>query len=148
MRYLLDTSIVSALMRETDGALAGRIRELGESSVYTSVVVAGELRYGARRKGSERLSREVEAILSLIAAEPLQEEADRAYAVIRAALEASGRTIGPNDLWIAAHALADEATLVTDNDREFGRVPGLKVENWLRPRTTGGVETESGRDDG
>ena len=132
MAYLLDTSIVSDLVREPSGRIATRIREVGELRVSTSIIVAAELRYGAARRGSDRLTRQVEAVLGAMTVLPFDEPADFAYGDLRAELEAAGTPIGGNDLLIAAHALALGLTVVTANDREFARVPDLPVENWLR----------------
>lgn len=132
MRYLLDTNILSDLVRNPQGRVFDRIVEVGEAQVCTSVVVAAELRYGAARKGSPRLTAQLEAILAALPVLPLEPPADEAYGRLRADLEAAGQPIGGNDLLIAAHALAAGLTVVTDNAREFGRVAGLAVENWLR----------------
>jgi tRNA(fMet)-specific endonuclease VapC len=129
--YLLDTNILSDLVRHPQGMIASRIGREGESSVCTSIVVAGELRFGACKRGSDRLTAQVEAILSAIEILPLEEPADQHYGEIRALLESRGEMIGPNDLLIAAHALALDCAVVTANYREFSCVPGLKVENWL-----------------
>ena len=107
------------------------IEQVGERSVCTSIVVAAELRYGAARLGSARLTRQLESILSALEVLPLESPADRRYAELRCQLEKRGMPIGPNDLLIAAHALAGDCTLVSANEREFSRVPGLKVVNWL-----------------
>lgn len=133
MRYLLDTNILSALVRSPRGPVAEQIRRVGETRVYTSVIVAAELRYGAARKGSERLSRQVEAVLGSIPIEPWREPFDRTYAEQRLELERAGTPIGANDGLIGAQALADGSVLVTDNTREFERITGLTIENWLRP---------------
>jgi tRNA(fMet)-specific endonuclease VapC len=130
-RFLLDSNILSHLVRRPQGQVAKCIEREGERSICTSIVVAAELRFGARKLGSERLSRQLEAILEAIEVLPLEEPADRHYAGIRWTLEQRGEPIGPNDLLIAAHALALESTLVTANVREFSRVPGLQVANWL-----------------
>lgn len=131
-RYLLDTNAISDLVRNPAGAIAQRVREHGEAQVCTSIIVAAELRYGAAKKGSERLTRQLEAVLDAIAILPFESPADEAYGLIRAELEAAGRPIGGNDLLIAAHALSLGLTVVTDNEREFGRIEELPVENWLR----------------
>lgn len=134
-RYLLDTNVLSELMKNPRGDVARRIGALasaGTSVLMTSVVVAGELRYGAAKKGSAALLQRVEELLESIDVLPLEGETDRHYGAVRAGLEAKGRLIGANDLWIAAHALALDAVLVTDNTSEFGRVENLRVENWLR----------------
>lgn len=132
MSYLLDTDIVSDLVRAPNGRVAERIREVGELRVATSIVVAAELRYGAARRGSERLTRQVETILGALTVLPLDEPVDEIYGDVRAELDAAGTPIGANDLLIAAQAIALDAVVVTGNAREFGRVPGLRIENWLR----------------
>lgn len=129
--YLLDTNILSDLIRNPDGIAARRLAEVGEDRVATSVIVAAELRYGVARKGSTRLTARVEALLSEIAVLPLEAPADAAYGEIRSALEAAGTPIGGNDMLIAAHALSLRRTMVTANTREFERVKGLIIENWL-----------------
>jgi tRNA(fMet)-specific endonuclease VapC len=98
--------------------------------VCICIVVAAELRYGAVRRGSQQLSAQVEAVIDGLA---LEAPADHVYGEIRATLERIGRLIGANDLLIAAQAVALSLTLFTDNEREFGRVAGLAIENWLRP---------------
>ena len=130
-RFLLDTNIVSHVVRYPQGAVADRIAVVGERHVCTSIVVAAELRYGATRRGSERLSRRIDAILSALAVLPLDEPSDRRYAELRTHLERRGTPIGPNDMLIAAQALASDLTLVSANVDEFRRVPELPVENWL-----------------
>jgi tRNA(fMet)-specific endonuclease VapC len=132
-RYLLDTNVLSDLVRHPRGVVAERMAAAGGSEACcTSVIVAGELRFGAIRRKSPRLTRSVEAVLGALRVLALDEGADHHYGVIRAALEAAGRPIGANDLWIAAHALAADLILVTDNASEFGRVDRLRRENWLR----------------
>jgi tRNA(fMet)-specific endonuclease VapC len=131
LRYLLDTNIVADLVRTPQGVVAARIAREGEDTVCTSIVVAGELRFGAAKRGSAPLAARVEAILAAMEIVPLEEPADRRYGELRWHLERSGTPIGPNDMLIAAHALALGLTLVTANVREFSRVSGLAVENWL-----------------
>ncbi len=132
MTYLLDTNILSDLVRNPSGRAAIRLAAIGETLVCTSVVVTAELHYGAVRRGSPRLTKQLAIVLSGIEVLPLDPPADLRYAELRAYLDRNGRIIGPNDLFIAAHALALGHTLVTDNEQEFARVPGLKTENWLR----------------
>ena len=133
MRYLLDTNILSALIRSPRGPVTEQIRRVGEARVYTSVIVEAELRYGAARKGSERLSRQVEVVLGSIPIEPWREPFGRIYAELRLGLDRAGTPIGANDLLIGAQALADGSVLVTDNTREFERLTDLTIENWVRP---------------
>lgn len=130
-RYLLDTNIVSDLIRQPQGKIARKIARIGEEAVCTSIIVACELRYGAARKGSARLSEQLEAVLAPLDILSFEADADRHYGTLRAHLERSGQIIGPHDLLIAAQALAIGLTLVTDNLNEFKRVPSLKVQNWL-----------------
>lgn len=133
-RYLLDTNILSDLVRNPQGTIFERIRQVGEENVCTSLVVAAELRYGAAKKGSVRLSAQVALILSAIEVISLEQPVDEQYAVARNQLELLGQPIGGNDLLIAAQALTLDYTVVTDNEREFRRVQGLQVENWLKDR--------------
>ena len=130
LRYLLDTNVVSELVRRPAGEVAQRVAALAPGSFAISIIVAAELRYGAVRRGSARLTRQLEAVLAAIKVLPLEEPADRLYGEIRAELERIGRPIGHNDLLIAAQARASGAILVTNNVGEFSRVPGLTVENW------------------
>ncbi len=132
MRYLLDTNIVSDLVRNPQGRVAQHIRKVGEARVCTSIIVAAELRYGAAKKASPRLTAQLEAVLGAVEVLPLEIPADAAYGELRARLEQIGRPIGANDLLIAAQALALDHTVVTDNEKEFARIEDLKVENWLR----------------
>jgi len=132
MAFLLDTNIVSDLVRHPRGRIADRIAEVGEQDICTSIIVAAELRYGAAKKGSTRLSAQLEAVLGIIEVLAFQSPADVTYARLRVRLESIGRPIGANDTLIAAHALALHHTLVTDNTDDFRRVPELAVENWLR----------------
>lgn len=132
MRYLLDTNMVSDLVRNPQGKVAEHIFKVGEHQVCTSIIVSAELRYGAAKKGSSRLSAQLEAVLGALEVLPLEKPADEAYGSLRTELERSGKPIGANDLLIAAQAVALACTVVTDNEKEFSRVKGLAVENWLR----------------
>jgi tRNA(fMet)-specific endonuclease VapC len=132
MRYLLDTNVVSDLIRNPQGRVAEHIRRVGEAQVCTSIIVAAELRYGAMKKGSPRLTAQLEAVLGGLDVLPFEAPADAAYGLTRTRLEQAGRPIGGNDLLIAAQAIALGYTIVTDNEGEFARVDGLPRENWLR----------------
>lgn len=132
MRYLLDTNIVSDLVRNPQGRATERIREVGEAQVCTSIIVAAELRYGAVKRGSPRLTAQLEAVLGALEVLPFEAPADAAYARLRARLDRTGQPIGGNDLLIAAQAVALGHTIVTDNEREFARIDDLPRENWLR----------------
>lgn len=131
-RFLLDTNIVSDLIRHPQGRAATKIAEVGEDAVATSIIVAAELRYGAAKKASARLAAQLDAVLNALEVIALEAPADASYGAARVAVEAAGTPIGANDLLIAAQALALDMIVVTDNEREFRRVDGLKVENWLR----------------
>lgn len=130
-RYMLDTNIISDLIRNPQGRAAKRIARAGEGNICTSIIVAAELRYGCAKRGSPRLLKAVEDLLGEIDVLPFEPDADSDYGDIRASLENAGTPIGGNDLLIAAHARATGATFVTANVIEFKRVRGLKVENWL-----------------
>jgi tRNA(fMet)-specific endonuclease VapC len=129
--YLLDTNIISDLIRNPSGNAARHIEKVEAKDIFTSIIVAAELRYGCAKKGSPKLSEKVGNLLSTIPVLPLETPVDTEYGRIRAELEATGQTIGMNDLLIAAQAYTLGVTLVTDNLREFSRIRGLKVENWL-----------------
>ena len=130
-RYLLDTNIISHLIKEPSGIIARKIATVGEARVCTSLVVACELRFGAAKKGSPKLTTQLESILSALEIMPLEEPLDQHYADIRLHLHLTGQPIGHNDLLIAAHARSLGLVMATNNTREFLRVPGLRVEDWL-----------------
>jgi len=129
-KYLLDTNIISELVRNPQGDIKDRIAAVGEDAICTSIIVTSELRFGVVKKGSKRLRRQLEAILSAIEIIPFEEPADQQYAVLRPDLEKAGTPIGPNDMLIAAQAISHGLTLITANLREFSHVQGLAVENW------------------
>jgi tRNA(fMet)-specific endonuclease VapC len=130
-RYMLDTNIISDLIKHPQGRTAKRIARVGEDNVCTSILVAAELRYGCAKSGSKRLLKAVEDLLGEINVLPFDVPADAEYGAIRSELETVGKPIGGNDLLIAAHAHATGATIVSANVDEFARIRGLKVENWL-----------------
>ena len=132
MRYLLDTNIVSDLIRNPQGHVTQHIREVGEARVCTSIIVAAELRYGATKKASPRLTAQLEAVLGALDVVPFEAPADTTYGLLRARLEKAGQPIGGNYLLIATQAVALGHTIVTNNEREFGRIENLPCENWLR----------------
>ena len=129
--YSLDTNILSDLVRHPQGAVAKKIAVVGENEICISIIVAAELRFGAAKRNSARLSNQVETILAAMLVVPVDVPTDREYAKLRQLLESSGNSIGPNDLLIAAQARANGQILVTNNVSEFTRVPSLQVENWL-----------------
>lgn len=130
---MLDTNIVSDLLRNPQGAVTQHIIRVGADAICLSIITAAELRYGCARKGSAKLLSQVEAILGSVSVLAFDAPADAAYGRIRAELEAAGTPIGPNDLLIASHAQSVGAAMVTANRSEFSRVQNLKVENWLTP---------------
>ena len=129
--YLLDTNIISDLIRNPQGKAAKRIARIGEDNICTSIIVAAELRYGCAKSGSNRLRKAVEDLLDEINVLPFDVPADAQYGGIRSELEAAGKPIGSNNLLIAAHAYATGATIVTANIDTFKRIRGLNAENWL-----------------
>lgn len=129
--WLLDTNTISAIFHDPFGPVANKLDSTDQGDLCTSIVVACELRFGAAKRGSTKLTAWVEAILNDLDVQPLGSDADRHYARLRADLERKGTPISGNDMLIAAHALALDATLVTANIREFARIEGLKLENWL-----------------
>jgi len=132
LRYLLDTNIVSDLMRNPRGRVFDRIAEVGEASICTSLIVAAELRSGATKKNSSRLTARLETVLGALEIINLEAPVDKLYAIIRSDLERMGQPMAGNDMLIAAHALAMDLTLITDNEAEFARISQLRIENWIR----------------
>lgn len=132
MRYLLDTNILSDLVRNPQGRVMRHIGKLGGRRVCTSIIVAAELRYGAAKKKSQRLAAQLEAILGALDVLPFEAPAHVAYGLLRSRLEAAGQMIGGNDLLIAAQAISLGYTIVTNNEREFARIADLPWENWLK----------------
>jgi tRNA(fMet)-specific endonuclease VapC len=128
---MLDTDIVSDIIRNPAGKSATRLRKVGDHGIAVSIITAAELRFGAVKSGSARLQQRLVALLQTLDVLPFEAPADVEYANLRHELERSGKPIGPNDLLIAAHARSLGTTVVTANTAEFGRVRGLKVENWL-----------------
>lgn len=131
-RYLLDTNILIYIRQRRPPSVLERFARLTPGDACLSTITYGELLYGVT-KSRERTRAEttLKALIELLPVLPLPVDAGAAYGDIRAALEAKGQKIGNNDLWIAAHARAEGLTLVTNNTREFDRVAGLKVENWV-----------------
>ena len=128
---MLDTNIISDLIRNPQGKAAKRVAKVGEDNICTSIIVAAELRYGCAKSGSKRLLEAVEDLLGEISVLPFDVPADAKYGEIRSDLEAAGKPIGGNDLLIAAHACAAGATIVTANTGELKHIRGLNIENWL-----------------
>ena len=132
LRYLLDTNICIYIAKNRPVAVLKRFQQLSIGEVAMSVITHGELCYGACRSlRREEAQKALAELATMIPVLPMSSQVGERYGEIRSQLEKSGRPIGNNDLWIAAHALTLEFTLVTNNAREFARVPGLKVENWI-----------------
>ena len=128
--YLIDTNIISDLVRQPNGSVARCLTALEKGAFGINVIVAAELRYGAERSDSRRLRRQLDTVLSAIRTVSMDEPVDQHYGKIRTALERKGLSIGMHDPLVAAHARALDATLVTNNTREFCRVADLKTEDW------------------
>lgn len=131
MSYLLDTDILSSLLRTPVGIVEKKIALVGLGNVRTSIIVASELRFGAYKRSSTKLEKQTEGLLQRLSIVPFESPADEYYGRLRSDLERRGKPIGANDMLIAAQALALGDTLVTNNVREFSRINALKVENWL-----------------
>ena len=129
--FLLDANIIAEVVRNPDGPAAHKFSS-DPTVCQTSIIVASEIRYGVARKPESKGAKRALALLGELAVIPFEAPADRHYGELRTRLEQAGTPIGANDMLIAAHALALDCVLVTGNEREFRRVPGLKVENWLR----------------
>ena len=130
MRRTLDTNICSYVLRRRPAFMVERVAGLNRGQLWLSAIVAAELRFGAAKLGSTEFSAAIEAWLGGFDVRPWPNEATHHYARIRAALERAGQPVGGMDLLIAAHAMAEDSVLVTNNTREFLRVPGLAVEEW------------------
>lgn len=130
-RYLLDTNIISALVKHPQGSVFQKLDAVFPATACTSIIVVAEIEFGLQKRVSKSLEQRVRTILSSIDILPFDQPAQRHYGEIRAHLQRSGQPIGSNDLLIAAHARALNLVLVTHNQREFTRVPGLQLEDWL-----------------
>ncbi len=130
-RYLLDTNILSDLVKYPQGRVAYKIQQVDEKAVCTSVVVVVELRFRTAKLDSEKLTNQVEAILRAMEVLPFEKPEDQQYAQHRLNSKKTGMLIRPNDLWIVAQSLTVNCVIVTANVREFKRVSGLRIENWL-----------------
>jgi len=133
-RYMLDTDTCSYIMKRSNDVLLKRLRKTPVSDVCISVITKSELLFGvemsSRRQQDEAA---LDAFLRYVEVLDFPDEAAPHYAKIRADLKTRGRMIGANDLFIAAHARSLALTLVTNNTREFERIPNLAIENWTRP---------------
>ena len=131
VRYLLDTNICIYIRQKKPPEILRRFEKLGPGEAAISVITYGELLYGAEKSSHRTAALErLRELVLFLPALPLPDAAGNAYGKIRADLESKGELIANNDLWIAAHAIAERLTLVTNNEREFRRVAGLKIQNW------------------
>ena len=131
--YMLDTNICIYIRQKRPAEILRRFSSLHRGEAVISVITFGELRYGAEKSRERAHALEIlDEFVMLIPAQTMPPGAAATYGSIRASLESRGEVIGNNDLWIAAHTRTAELTLVTNNEREFRRVPGLAVENWSR----------------
>lgn len=134
VRYLLDTNICIYIAKHNPPAVRDRFVRHSSEELAMSVITLGELRHGAEKSNSpQKALSAIERLVGVIQVMPIDAEVAEKYGKIRAKLELAGQTIGNNDLWIAAHAKAQGWILVTNNEREFKRVTGLKIENWAKP---------------
>lgn len=130
--YLLDTNIISDIAHNPSGQVAKRLTEVDPDDVVSSVVVAAEIWFGLEKNPSFRSRARTESFMQTVRVLELRPEVAKVYGRVRAQLSGSGKVLGPNDMLIAAHALSLDATLVTNDEKAFAQVPGLKIENWLR----------------
>jgi tRNA(fMet)-specific endonuclease VapC len=132
LRYLLDTNICIYIAKKKPLTVSQKLEQLEIGEVAMSVMTYGELLFGAEKSQQSIKTKEIlEELITLIPPLKMTTEACKHYANIRVLLEKQGKPIGNNDLWIAAHALALDVTLVTNNLNEFSRIPSLKLENWV-----------------
>jgi tRNA(fMet)-specific endonuclease VapC len=130
--HLIDTSICVAILRGASPRIGPRFRAAMSSGISISAISAAELHHGlARCAYRERNRRDLENLLGSVRVLPFDANAAEAFGVVRSYLQSRGSVIGPFDLLIAAHAIAENAVLVTNNTREFSRVPMLEIEDWL-----------------
>ncbi|RPH42880.1 MAG: type II toxin-antitoxin system VapC family toxin [Burkholderiales bacterium] len=133
MRYMLDTDICIYAINERPAAVLKALREHHDAGLGVSSITAAELHFGVARTGSQRNMKALRDFLSTLEIAAFDEVAAELSGSLRAWLVSQGTPIGPYDTLIAAHAHAIGATLVSNNTREFSRVPGLKLENWADP---------------
>ncbi|GMV19940.1 MAG: hypothetical protein AMXMBFR56_81640 [Polyangiaceae bacterium] len=132
-RYVLDTDICIYIVKRKPPAVLARLERMRPGDAALSVITFGELQFGAvKSRKRDDVLRALDELTAVLPVLELPRDAGVHYGEIRAALEGAGRVIGGNDLWIAAHARSMRLTLVTNNEREFSRVPGLAVENWAK----------------
>jgi tRNA(fMet)-specific endonuclease VapC len=133
MKYLLDTNILIFLIKQKPAHVLARFAQHPVSDVGISAITVAELEYGVAKSGSAKNRLVLDGWMQLLQRPAFDQAAAHAYGRVRAVLTQRGQPIGPLDTLIAAHALALNVTLVTNNVREFSRVPGLRVEDWTLP---------------
>ena len=133
MKFLLDTDTFSVAARDGSQPLRQRLAQVATQDIALSAIALGEIEFGlARHTPPERIVRRIATLRASFQVMAVGDSVAAVYGTLRQDLQRRGTPIGPNDMWIAAHALAENLTLVTGNEREFSRVPGLRIENWLR----------------
>ena len=133
MRYMLDTNICIYICHRKMPDVVSTFQKLNHGDAGISVITHAELLWGAEKSNAPKLARSVISdFIEHIPVLPTQEDVSPCYAELRAYLQRKGTPIGNNDLWIASHALAENLILVTNNEREFKRIPKLKIENWTK----------------
>lgn len=132
-QYLLDTNICIYIIKHQPEIVRQHFeKHLPNRNILISVITLGELRFGAEKsQHKEKALKVIDELTSMIQVVELDETVAEHYAQIRHDLSAKGKIIGSNDLWLAAHARANDWVMVTNNEKEFVRVGGLKVENWV-----------------
>jgi tRNA(fMet)-specific endonuclease VapC len=132
LRYLLDTNICIYIAKEKPLSVLKKFEKLEVGEVGMSIITYGELLFGAQKSHHPKKAQLLlQELVSLIPPLPMAVQAAKYYGDVRSKLEKQGKPIGNNDLWIAAHALTLELVLITNNVKEFSRVPHLKLENWV-----------------
>jgi tRNA(fMet)-specific endonuclease VapC len=133
LRYLIDSDIYIYMSKNPTSHLRAQFEKLQQGEAVMSAINFGELFFGAEKSklGAASIAR-LRAFIQHVPVLPVDQDVAETYAAVRAHLERKGTPIGANDLWIGAHALTLGITLVTNNDREFKRIPKLKVENWTK----------------
>ena len=132
LRFLLDTNICIYIAKQRPISVLEKFEQLSVGEVSMSTITYGELLYGAEKSQNPKKTLHIlEELASLIPPIPLSTDVGEHYGKIRGYLEKKGKLIGNNDLWIAAHAIAADLILVTNNVKEFARIPKLKIENWV-----------------
>lgn len=131
MNYLLDTNICIYIINNKPPHVFDRFKEFQLGQLGISSITASELAFGVEKSGSERNKQALNKFLAPLEVLPYDEQAIWHYAQLRHQLQSKGKVIGSLDMLIAAHALALNTTLVTNNGKEFKRVKGLIIENWV-----------------